>query len=163
MTNRWYITLYTKNGNRYTFDGAEECASYEQAQRRLRTYKPPYPSQLYKVEYEEIVGQLATVPKPTISPRKQYAHNKVKRAFQEDADKMKDDIVASIEALRPNSSIEDIKSILDDINFYKSVWTKEQFNDFIVALEAQPCCTALTYKYNANHHIGKYIYISDRG
>lgn len=157
MTLVWYITLYTKSRSRCTLDSYEKCNSYEQAQRKLRTYKPEYPTQFYRVEYEEVLGELASVPKVEAPKRTEYSNNKVKAAFQKDADKMIDDILDKIKHLKPNASKDDIKCILEDFKFYKKMWTKEQRETLMLALAEHPCCTAFIYEYNSTHHNSYYI------
>lgn len=153
----WYVTLYTVIGNEYTLETYETYKDFATAQQALWRATPDHPTQRYELEFK--VGILATKRPNTKPPqREKYTvNNKVKKAFQVDADHAINGIVRRIRALRPNSDIKTIQAIVTDIQFYNNVWTKAQRSYLFEELAKQPCCTKLLYEYNAKHTAGYYI------
>lgn len=153
----WYVSLYSTLDNVHTLKTYECYKTYEAAQQALRRSIPEHPTQHYEIECK--LGILATKQPKTKPPqREKYTvNNKVKKAFQVDADHQINGIVKRIRALRPNSDIKTLQTIVTDIQFYNKVWTKAQRAYLYEELAKQPCCVKLLYEYNAKHTAGYYI------
>lgn len=155
---RWYVSLYEVNAyGIQTLETYERYDDFETAQRALSRTIPQYANQHYELEHK--VGMHATKVVNTKPPkREQYTvNNKVKRAFQVDADHNIGAILRRIRALRPNSELTTIQSIVHDIQFYNSVWTKAQRAYLYEELAKQPCCAKLLHAYNEKHSSSYYI------
>ena len=155
---RWYVSLYDVNAyGIHTLQTYERYDDFETAQRALSRTTIDYPTQYYIIEHK--VGMHAPKLSSTKPPkREQYTvNNKVKKALQVDADHNIGTILRRIRALRPNSELTTIQSIVHDIQFYNSVWTKAQRAYLYEELAKQPCCAKLLHAYDLAHSSSYYI------
>lgn len=145
----WYVTLYSATNSVVTY---KSYATYTEASTAFRR-SIPSGDMHYEVECK--LGILATKQPKTKAPQHtHYSKNKVKQAFQQDADAQIDGIISRIRRLRPNSRISTLQSIAQDIKYYDSIWTKAQRTRLYEELIKQPCCAKMLHEYNIKYTEG---------
>lgn len=134
---RWYLSLYTDDGNSCRLLNYYEYPTKVEAQYAKSRTLPEYGSDFYRVEY--VLGELDTTASKVFVGRDKFANSRIRATMQQQAG------VKAMELLELIPQIGQAKDkqlfaevIATEIIMLEPTLTKEQYDVLLTELEKQP-------------------------